>query len=128
MIDRHPLQPWQIRSARAAIGWTQRQLEALSGVGFQTIQVLETELPLMTKVQGEALGIIEETFKQADVTFTNRALIIGPGLALHLGAKAEAEGQRKKRKEERKADNKAKGLGLNRRGIEMIDAAARKKL
>ncbi len=67
--------PDQLRTARALLGWSRRQLSARSGISLNVVKVLEQDGRAMASFfrteQVDAEAAIHATFEAAGVEFTN---------------------------------------------------------
>lgn len=71
----------QLRAARAAVGWTQAELAAQSGVSLPTVKRLETcSGPLSTRVETQLK--LQRALEAAGVEFTNGD---APGVRMRRG-------------------------------------------
>ncbi len=67
--------PDQLRTARALLGWSRRQLSARSGISLNVVKVLEQDGRAMASFfrteQADAVAAIRATFEAVGVEFTN---------------------------------------------------------
>lgn len=71
----------QLRSARALLGWTQKQVAEAAGVSTPTIKRLEGGTGTLA-IRLETLSLLERAFEAEGVTFLAKGLVAtGPGVS-----------------------------------------------
>jgi transcriptional regulator with XRE-family HTH domain len=88
--------PVQLRMARAAIGWTVRDLERRCGVSKNTISKYEAGGQIMS----DALQRMEQAFKAEGVLLLEPEGDLGPGVRLRIAGRGDGDhaGHRKEAK------------------------------